>query len=212
MKDWLFTKDYVTSIQTLSNDYKKGLFPKRDHKTYKYEKEKILEYAKKHLTNVKEQTESTVSQLQIDRLKADIANKKAQTARNNLKLEAEKGLLIEKAKFDEALGARTAFFKEQLEFWGQRMADLTISIVDGDTERRDNFIILWRDESLKWLDAWSKDREFVVEYDLEVITPGLLTTRGRGRPKKLKEEKGPEKKPSKAKAATKKKPTGKGKK
>ena len=83
------------------------------------------------------------------------------------------------------------------------MADVIIEAVRGDHERRGALAALWKEESLKWLDAWSADREFVVEYDLEEISPGLLT-------KRTARRKPPEKAPAKAPAKAKKAKTAKG--
>lgn len=139
----------------------------------------LLEYAKAYLKTRFAGTDPDVINYQQLRIKADAENKRIMAARGELKLKLEQGKLIEKAKHEEDLAARMAFFKRELETFMLRRSGRVVELAQ-KAEPVLAILSWWNEEVAAWLDTWSQGRSFTVELDVMAVDEGVLG-KGRGR-------------------------------
>jgi hypothetical protein len=195
--DFLIDNGFRSNVATFHADVCRGLIGKG--KSGKYSKKKLLAYGQKYcrtltetaeIKEAKQKASEQKEEAQITKSNADAELKMATAERVRLKLQVEKGLLIEKEKMELSLSARMAFFKNELMTAGTIVADELIDNFGVDKDRKEDLFVWWESWFLKWLDAFSVDREFSIDLDIEEVTPGLLTGRFRGRPRKAAIEPG----------------------
>jgi hypothetical protein len=145
--------------------------------------EVLEEYARQNLFSLSQDAVKKVADWQAVKLKADAENKRIMAARGQLKLDLEQGKLIERAKHEEDLAARMAFFKRELETFMLRRSGKVIELAQ-ETDPTAAILTWWKDEVTNWLDTWSGERSYLVELDVAEIDPGVLG-KGRGRAKGL---------------------------
>ena len=122
----------------------------------------VLAYAAAHLKPLARQEQRELTDVTVSRLSADAEMKKINAERSRLKLEKERGTLVPRSEVEEALAARALFFRNEIENFGLRKAGEIIDLVRGDPAMLEAFMDWWRDETADWMDAWSGEREFVV--------------------------------------------------
>jgi hypothetical protein len=184
---WLNEQGYKISVSGFSGHVRKGLIKPDGNGVFWPRNLLIYARSKLPLLSV-EGIAAESTDLATKKLIAETANKEAMAGRNKLKLQYEQGVLIEKEKMDQSLAARLAFFKREIETFGQRLGQELVALVEGKLEKLPDFYSFWREKTEIWLDAFAADREFVVDLDLEEITPGLLTSGRRSTRTRLKSE------------------------
>lgn len=96
------------------------------------------------------------------RLSADAQLKRYQAERARLKLEKEQGLLMPRAEHERDLGARALFFRNEVRNFIHLHGATLIHLVGGDEGRLRELVQWWMETTEIWMDAWSGEREFVV--------------------------------------------------
>jgi hypothetical protein len=148
----------------------------RDPKSGKFTESSLKEYAGKYLVmeGSKGGLKTREAEAKAARMESDAKLKRIMAERNQLKLDVERGLVIEVGKYEQALAARMAFFKNEVEVLGSAVVDAMVERFGVGSGRKEEILTWWGEATAGWLDAFSKDREFTVDLDLEAITPGLL--------------------------------------
>ena len=90
---------------------------------------------------------------QLKRYQAELAR---------LKLEKEQGLLMPRAEHERDLGARALFFRNEVRNFIHLHGATLIHLVGGDEGRLRELVQWWIETTEIWMDAWSGEREFVV--------------------------------------------------
>ena len=75
---------------------------------------------------------------------------------------------------EDELAARAVFFKAEIEGFIHRAGPRIIDLVHGNPDSLQELIIWWTDATADWMDAWSREREFVTG-DRDDIEPGVPT-------------------------------------
>ena len=88
--------------------------------------------------------------------------KRYQAERARLKLEKEQGLLMPRAEHERDLGARALFFRNEVRNFIHLHGATLIHLVGGDEGRLRELVQWWMETTEIWMDAWSGEREFVV--------------------------------------------------
>ena len=88
--------------------------------------------------------------------------KRYQAERARLKLEKEQGLLMPRAEHERDLGARALFFRNEVRNFIHLHGATLIHLVGGDEGRLRELVQWWMETTEIWVDAWSGEREFVV--------------------------------------------------
>jgi hypothetical protein len=98
-----------------------------------------------------------------NRLLADADLRSVQARRMQLKLDQETGHLIPREEHELALAARAQFFRNQVDVLCHLAAPRILTAVGGDEARLPDLILLLREMTAVWLDAFAADKTFVVE-------------------------------------------------
>lgn len=130
-----------------------------------FEDGSLMAYAAVHLTPEAQAENRALTDATVSRVAADADLKRATAERARLKLEREQGLLMPRVQHEEDLAARAMFFRAEVESFGFRKAGEMITIVGGDEARLPDLLAWWSEATADWMDAWSADREFVVNDD-----------------------------------------------
>lgn len=128
-----------------------------------FDESALLAYASTYLTPLAQHKNEELSAATVDRLSADADLKKYTAERTRLKLEKERGALIEREKHEEDLAARAAFFRAEIESFGMRKAGEIIDLLNGDEGKTAAFLRWWTDATADWMDAWAADRQFTYD-------------------------------------------------
>ncbi|MDL2226559.1 hypothetical protein LJB86_02750 [Deltaproteobacteria bacterium OttesenSCG-928-M10] len=158
--EYLQAQGYKISKSKLSLDLRKKRLPTTPEGGF--EASALLGYARTHCTPLARAEDQNESSANLERIKADAANKQAMAERNRLKLERERGNLMPRDEHELDLAARAAFFRREVETLGQRLGPRLIHLVGGDENRLPDFLEFWQENTEIWMDAWSEDREFAV--------------------------------------------------
>lgn len=127
-----------------------------------FEASALLGYARAHCQLHGRAVDQAAENANLERTKADAENKRLMAERNRLKLERERGNLMPRDEHETELAARAAFFKREVETFGRRLGPRFIHLVGGDENRLPAFLEFYKEQSEIWMDAWSKDRVFIV--------------------------------------------------
>lgn len=165
---------YKIGRDKFSRHVNDGLIPK--HPSGGFEASALLGYAGAHCEPLASAINRETDSAALERMKADTANKMAMAERNRLKLERERGNLMPRDEHETDLAARAAFFKREVETLGRRLGPRLIHLVGGDEDRLPAFLEFWNEETAVWLDAYSRDREFVIgDQEADDQNPELST-------------------------------------
>lgn len=96
------------------------------------------------------------------KITADTRLREVQAARQELKLQKEKGLLMPKAQHEAELSARALFFRAELEGFGPRALAGLIHLVGGREDSLQEALLFWAEQIADLMNAWAEDREFAV--------------------------------------------------
>jgi hypothetical protein len=155
-------------------DHLNGLLP-RDDRTGLFSPKGLLAYAQKNFdeptTPEDRAREADAKAAKID---ADLKLKSIMVKRNQIKLDVESGLVIEVERYERALAYRLAFFKNEVEVLGSQVVDAMVERFGVSPALKGEILEWWSEATAGWLDAFSQDREFTVDLDLEEVSPGLL--------------------------------------
>ena len=97
------------------------------------------------------------------RLLADADLRTVQAERARLKLEHETGRLMPREEHEMALAARAQFFRNQVDVFCNLAAPRILAVVNGDETRLPDLLLLLRQETAVWLDAYAAERTFAIE-------------------------------------------------
>ena len=152
-------------------DCKAGLVP--TDAGGRFEEAVLLAYASALPTVVKEE-DGKLSAEALRRISADADHKAEQAKLSRMRREKLQGLLVDRGEVERGLAARAQFFKAQIENFGPLMGPRIIAAVGGDEAKLPEFLLLWEEATADWMDAWSKDREFVAQADeSDAATDGI---------------------------------------
>lgn len=170
---------YKITRQGLDRHYKAGRLPRLNSG---FLAKDVEEFALKHLKSQAQKTSDEVGKYNALKLKADALNKDIAAKRGQLKLDLEKGKLIERAKHEEELGARMAFFKRELETFMLTYAPQAVKVVQESTNPVKALIAWWEGKADGWLDIWARKEDFAIGLEVTQVEPGILgKSRGRAR-------------------------------
>ena len=127
-----------------------------------YEEGALLAYAAAHLKPLARQEQRELTNVTVSRLTADAEMKKINAERSRLKLEKERGTLVPRGEVEEALAARALFFRNEVRNFIHLHGATLIHLVGGDEGRLRELVQWWMETTEIWMDAWSGEREFVV--------------------------------------------------
>ena len=122
----------------------------------------LLGYANANLTPAGQVADRQLADATTSRLSADAQLKRYQAERARLKLEKEQGLLMPRAEHERDLGARALFFRNEVRNFIHLHGATLIHLVGGDEGRLRELVQWWMETTEIWMDAWSGEREFVV--------------------------------------------------
>ena len=187
--DYLKARGWKIGRTKFHADCKKGLIP--TNQGGQFEEAVILAYAASLPTVAREEDLET-SNASRDRLAADTELKQFQAKRQKLKLEKEQGLLMPRADHERDLAVRAQLFRNEREGECRRQAPKIVEWVIGKLAAQADIptevAVILRDaaanlvpelteyllrESEDLMDAWSADREFVVDLG-DDSTPGAF--------------------------------------
>lgn len=147
-----------------------------------FEEGALLAYAAVNLTPLSSVEDRAASDVMVSRMSADAELKQFQAQRQKLKLEKEQGMLMPRADHERDLAVRCQLFKNEIEGRDRRTAPKLVELIVSRLAALEGVpaevAALLRDESTglvpevaaflqrdseDLMDAWSADREFVVE-------------------------------------------------
>lgn len=170
--DWLTSQGFKVGKSKFNDDVKK-------HKRIPlnaaghFEAAVLLAYAGVHLTPLAKAEDAKGSAVATSKIAADTRLRDVQAARQELKLQKEQGLIMLKSEHEAQLAARALFFKNEIEGFIRLRAAAIIQLVGGREEAEAQLIEWFDDATADWMDAWSQDREFMVDDEPKGDEPGL---------------------------------------
>jgi hypothetical protein len=136
-----------------------------------FEESALLAYANLHLTPLAKVEHRAQAEASASKISADAELKSVQAARFRLKLEQEQGRLMPRAEHERDLGARALFFKREVQTYVRLHGAAIIHLVGGEEDRLPDLVRFWEDTTEVWMDAWAREREFVLE-DVDMDATG----------------------------------------
>lgn len=158
--EWLRGKGFRVQKSKFSKDVRAGMVGRGEDG---FTEEGLLAYANAKADRVVVEEDKQDRQASLMRLNADADLKTVQAKRMQLRLEIEQGRYLPREDHELELSKRAQFFKNEVENFCYREAAEIIAVCGGDESRLEALQrhLLKRAES--WLDAYSKDMEFVIE-------------------------------------------------
>ena len=160
---WLQASGYRVSKSLFSQHVRKGLIACN-----------AAGYAAVNLTPTARIEDAQAQAAAVGRLSADADWRAVKAERERIKLQKESGLVMPVRAHEDELAARAVFFKAEIEGFIHRAGPRIIDLVHGNPDSLQELIIWWTDATADWMDAWSREREFVTG-DRDDIEPGVPT-------------------------------------
>ena len=130
-----------------------------------FEEPALLGYAQANLKTLSQRQNRALSDAEENRLSADAELKRYQAARAKLKLEKESGQLMRREDHERDLGARALFFRNEVRTFIHLYGAEIIHVCGGSEEKLRDLQDWWHERTAIWMDAWSGEREFLVDTD-----------------------------------------------
>ncbi len=156
---WLRKQGWKVSPQLFSNHWRAGKIPRSENG---FESSALLGYAATNLRPLASASDAEAREAAIGKLSADGQLKAIRAERERLKLEKDRGLLMPVARHEAELAARAVFFRAEVESFIVSHAGEMISLVHGDESLREELVAWWEEATAAWLDAYARDREFLL--------------------------------------------------
>lgn len=169
---WLQASGYRVSKSLFSQHVRKGLIA--CNAAGLFEVPALLGYAAVNLTPTARIEDAQAQAAAVGRLSADADWRAVKAERERIKLQKESGLVMPVRAHEDELAARAVFFKAEIEGFIHRAGPRIIDLVHGNPDSLQELIIWWTDATADWMDAWSREREFVTG-DRDDIEPGVPT-------------------------------------
>ena len=163
--EFLNARGFKIKKSKFNDDLKRGLISRDEEGAFT--ESGLLAYAVARLDTTEKAENQAAIAAAMNKVSADAELKKVQAERQKLKLEIEQGKYIEREALEKGLAVRAQFFKQEIETFMYRVAAESIAIVGGDPAKIAELIKFWRHDSAVWMDAWSQEREFAVDGDVE---------------------------------------------
>lgn len=128
-----------------------------------FEEGALMGYAAVHLDPVVQRENKDMSKAQVSKMEADAELKANQAALFKLKLETAQGKVMPRADYERDLAARALFFKREIQNFIHLHGAAIIHLVKGAEGMLPALINFWADATAVWMNAWSIEREFVVD-------------------------------------------------
>ena len=160
IRDSLKDAGYKCSKSQFNRDVKARKVPRTPEGWF--DETALLGYANANLTPAGQVADRQLADATTSRLSADAQLKRYQAERARLKLEKEQGLLMPRAEHERDLGARALFFRNEVRNFIHLHGATLIHLVGGDEGRLRELVQWWMETTEIWMDAWSGEREFVV--------------------------------------------------
>lgn len=132
-----------------------------------FEEGALLAYANIHLDQAESLASREAERASAARLDADTDLKRYQAERQKLKLAKELGNVMPKAQYERDLASRALFFKNEVRTFIRLHGAAIIHLVGGNEDKLEALVGWWEDKTAIWMDAWSRDRTFVLAADAE---------------------------------------------
>lgn len=162
---WLKSLGYKVTTSTFNNHFHEGHIP--TNAQGQFEEVTLRSYANLKLEAVEKKAAVDNLQKSLDKTSADARLKNIQADRQQLKLERERGNLMPRDQYEKMLAARAIFFRREIENYIQLHGSAIIHLVGGREEALVELFHYWNETTADWMHAWSREREFVVDLDLE---------------------------------------------
>ena len=159
---WLRRQGWKVSPQLFSNHWRAGKVPRGADG---FESSALLGYAATNLKPLASASDAEAREAAIGKLSADGQLKAIRAERERLKLDRDRGLLMPVARHEAELAARAVFFRAEIESFIVSRAGEMIGLVHGDESLREELIAWWEDATASWLDAYARDRDFLLPGD-----------------------------------------------
>lgn len=156
---YLRAAGYRVSKSLFNVHFKKGLIARNGAGLF--EASALLGYAAVHLTPTARIGDAQAQAAAVDRLSADADWRAVKAERERLKLQKEAGQVMPVSEHEDQLVARAVFFRAEIEAFIHRAGPRIIDVVRGEPDRLHDLIIWWGEATADWMDAWSREREFV---------------------------------------------------
>lgn len=156
---WLETQGYKVKKSTFNNHFKDNKISRNAHGQFEFTA--LLGYAAVHLEPLAIEADKKRGEAASEKIYVDNDLKMVRTLRERLKLEREQGALMPRSEYEDALAARAQFFKSEISSFIFRKSAEIIHLVGGNETERQRLISWWESATADWMDAWSRDREFV---------------------------------------------------
>jgi hypothetical protein len=169
--DFLNSFGFKVGYATFCKHIKRG-WVKRIEGQKGFTNETLLAYGKARLIRTNQEVINATVDFAALRIKADAENKRIAAERGQLRLDVERGKLIERAVMEENISLRAAFFRREGEMLGLTCGPKFMGLFDrtrdlSAKERLDEFNQAWLEVITDWFDAWDSDREYSVSLDTE---------------------------------------------
>lgn len=174
---YLHDAGYKVSKSQFNRDYKARKVPRGEDG---FSESALLGYANANLAAVTQVENRALADATTERLSADAQLKTFQAERVKLKLEKERGQLMQRSEHEADLGARALFFRNELRTFIHLHAGAIIALVGGDESKMRDLVEWWHETTAVWLDAWSGDREFLLPEDDGVDTSAASVEKANG--------------------------------
>jgi hypothetical protein len=152
---------YVVSKSRFNRDVKSRRVPVNADGDF--EEPALLGYAGARLSPAEQRADEVRGQAEASKLSADAELKSVQAARFRLKYEQEQGLLMPRADHERDLAARALFFAREVRNYIHLNGASIIALVNGDDDRLSELVRYWTDSTEVWMDAWAREREFILD-------------------------------------------------
>lgn len=160
---WLQAFGYRVSKSLFNQHFKRGLIARNGGGLF--EAAALLGYAAVHLTPTARIEDAQARAAAVDRLDSDADWRAVKAARERIKLEKESGRLMPVREHEDELVARAVFFRAEIEGFIHRAGARIIDVVHGDQDLLQDLILWWNEATADWMDAWSREREFMGDED-----------------------------------------------
>lgn len=158
---YLKEQGFKVEKSTVSNAVRAGLLPR--NAAGMYEASVLMAYAAANLTPLAKAENKALVEATANRQSNDAELKHYQAQRTKLKLEKELGMLMPKADHERDLAARALFFRNEVRNFIHLYGPEIIIFVGGDESRLRDLVQWWAEKTGIWMDAWSGEREFLVD-------------------------------------------------
>ena len=166
---WLKDLGYKVTTSTFNNHHLAGHVP--TNAQGQFDEVTLRSYANLKLEPVEKRAAADGLHKSLEKTSADARLKNIQADRQQLKLERERGNLMPRDQYEKMLAARAIFFRREIENYIQLYGAAIIHLVGGREEALPELLQYWSETTADWMHAWSHEREFVVDLELEPSQP-----------------------------------------